>query len=335
MNSSVGQTSIRFPQVSFKTTKQELCQAWAQRYIRQVDRGNTEPICAVDSRQEIADKLRQVLRNLSAKAWGKTEELIAKEVIRHQINPGFIDPWAISQDVCRVYSATLKQYAEGIKAEWFALDVAQQIGQIRDRYTAHDPRVIGVVSMQFHYTGQLLLGCTYGNQKAELEPYFKAIDDHLYLPLKRTYEAAAAYEYDALELKAIRRLMPASSQMAVQIVDQASIAFPHYHSYSGPLASSLVRISSIRDVEMFQVYLWVCLLEGNEAIVQQELFPLCVMLYPVLNVRWELVRYMLILLEHEIGRRLEPAQWKQFKPHLANLKRMFSTAVFPSQLRFA
>jgi hypothetical protein len=41
---------------------------------------------------------------------------------------------------------------------------------------------------------------------------------------------------------------------------------------------------------MFQVYLWVCVLEDTISSGQQELFPLCVMLYPRLNVRWELVQ---------------------------------------------
>lgn len=327
-------TSVNCPPPA-NVPEQEFYQAWAQRYVRRVHQTPSEPVRSVDGRQAVAAKLGQALRGVSAQAWQKTEYLIGKEVVRHQINPDYVDPWSISQDVYRVYEAALHSYGVGTAAERFAVNWAQHLGEIRDRYTAQDPRVIAFVSMQFHYTGQLLLGHTHRQQTRDLELYFKAIDDHLYMPLQRAYNAAAVYSYTAPELESIRRLMPASSEIAHKIVNQVLTAFPNHHSHSGPLASSLVKLSSVRDVEMFQTYLWVCLLEGKATVVQHELFPLCVMLYPVLNVRWELVRYMLMLLEHEIGRRLEPAQWRQFKPYLDTLRVMFSTAVFPNQLCLA
>ncbi|HEY9887941.1 MAG TPA: hypothetical protein V6D02_06030, partial [Candidatus Obscuribacterales bacterium] len=266
-------------------------QAWAQRYIRQVSQVELEPVRAVDDRTAVAQKLKRLLRSVSAEAWKKTEGLIAHEVVRHQIEPEAVDPWAIAQDVHHIFELTLKQYAESVRPERFAVAIAGRLGAIRDRYTRDDARVIAFVSMQFHYTGQLLLGHTHRAQQPALELYFKAIDDYLYMPLSRAYRAAAHHPYSAPQLKAVQRLLPNSSKIAHKIADQVVTAFPHYHSYSGPLASSLVRASSVRDVEMFQTYLWVCVLEGDAAIVQQELFPLCVMLYPVLNVRWELVRY--------------------------------------------
>jgi hypothetical protein len=36
-----------------------------------------------------------------------------------------------------------------------AMAIAAQVGELRRKYTAIDPRVIGFASMQFHYTGQL------------------------------------------------------------------------------------------------------------------------------------------------------------------------------------
>jgi hypothetical protein len=86
---------------------------------------------------------------------------------------------------------------------------------------------------------------------------------------------------------------------------------------------------------MFQTYLWVSLLEGNVSAVQQELFPLCIMLYPVLNVRWELVRYMLMLLDHELGRHLSPQEWKQVRAYLSSMQVMFSTDVLGDRVCLA
>jgi hypothetical protein len=91
-------------------------------------------------------------------------------------------------------------------------------------------------------------------------------------------------------------------------------------------------VSSIRDVEMFQVYLWICVLENSIAAIQQELFPLCVMLYPPLKVRWELVRQMLHLLGNELQTRLTPPQQALFMPYFQSLWELFSPDVFPETL---
>jgi hypothetical protein len=83
---------------------------------------------------------------------------------------------------------------------------------------------------------------------------------------------------------------------------------------------------------MFQVYLWVCVLEHSVAAIQQELFPLCVMLYPPLKVRWELVRQMLHLIGMELKKRLEPQQVSLFMPYFQSLWELFSPEVFPDSL---
>ncbi|WP_008318984.1 hypothetical protein [Leptolyngbya sp. PCC 6406] len=312
------------------------CKAWAQRYIRQVDAaGATEVIQTRDDRAVIAAKLQQDLRSVSVKAWGKAEHLLEKEIIRHQIPSELIDPWGISQDIYRIYLETLNHYADGVAPERFAIAIAGQIGDLRHQYTVHDPRVIGFASMQFHYTGQLLLQGLPFDQRTGLNLYFKAVDDHLYMPIQRTYQAAANYAYDDPQLRTVRRLLGSSSSIAHRIVDQVLKAFPNHHCYSGPLGATQVRISSLRDVEMFQTYLWVCLLENSISAVQRELFPLCTMLYPVLNVRWELVRYMLMLLDHELSRQLDARSWKQLREYLNSLRVMFSAEVFDNQVCFA
>lgn len=80
-----------------------------------------------------------------------------------------------------------------------------------------------------------------------------------------------------------------------------------YRFYIGFLSDSAVKTSSIRDVKMFQVYLWACGLQEISAI-KQELFPSFVMLYLTLKVQWELIRQMLHLLGQEIRDRLTPKQ---------------------------
>ena len=78
-----------------------------------------------------------------------------------------------------------------------------------------------------------------------------------------------------------------------------------------------------------QVYLCLCVLERSVASIQQELFPLCVMLYPPLKVSWELVRTLLRLLNQEIHSYLDEQHIHIFAPYLTALSEMFGDDVLP------
>lgn len=322
-----------------------LSKIWAKKYVRTLQEPTPKDAVSVeiDLRSQVSQQLRKQLRNLSAQAWTKTEYLLAKEIFRHQLVTDDLDPWAISGDVHDVYMKAFESYAMSMTPERFAVTIAADLGRIRERFTETDPRVIGFVSMQFHYTGQLLLdqatelvaaassaGTDSVNLLSSLRQYFKAIDDHLYMPLQRAYDAAASYPYGALELQIVQRLLPQSSAIARRVVKQIMIAFPKHECHSGSLESEVVQQSSIRDTEMFQTYLWVSLLENNLSSVQQELFPLCIMLYPMFNVPWDMVRSMLMLIELEFSRLLQPHELTKCSSYLTSLKMMFDPDVVDS-----
>lgn len=311
------------------STLSSFSKAWAVRYVQVVNRPQEVPKFSNDAelRTTVAQNLHQVLRSVSAQAWNKTEQLLAEEVIRHQLHPDVIDPWAIAGDVFHIFDKAFESYAAVMSPERFAVNISPELGDIRAKFTADDPRVIGFVSMQFHYTGQLLLNTLEPEQQDLLKLYFKAIDDHLYMPLQRAYDAAASYPYISPELSVVRTLLPESSEIAQRVVNQVLQAFPNHQCYSGALKSATVKASSIRDAEMFQTYLWVCLLEKNVSVVQHELFPLCVMLYPTFNVRWEIVRYMLKLLQREFGLILTPSQLALCASNFDLLQSIFSADV--------
>jgi hypothetical protein len=79
---------------------------------------------------------------------------------------------------------------------------------------------------------------------------------------------------------------------------------------------------------MFQVYLCLCVLEDDMRSVQQELFPLCVMLYPNLRVSWRLVQDMLKTMGWDMHDRLPPDYMAIFLPYLRTLTEMFSSDIF-------
>ncbi|WOD41590.1 hypothetical protein [Nodosilinea sp. E11] len=311
-----------------------LPEVWAKKYIKGLYRQD-QALLSLDrshSRQDVAQNLIDILRSVSARAWNKTENLLAHEVRRHQLDASLIDPWTVSKDVHSVYEDTLAAYAQKVTPQQFSVTASKRLGAIRQQHTAVDPRVIGFISMQFHYCGQMLSAEAPESERETLQSYFKVVDDLLYMPLNRAYAAAANYDYDDPRLETVRLALPATTHIAHSIVNRVIELCPDYATYTGPLSASVVRASSIRDVEMFQIYLWTCMLENNISAIAQELFPLCVMLYPTLKVNWGLVRLMVNLLDQELSACVGSANVRYYEPHYDAMLSMFSPSIFPDPL---
>jgi hypothetical protein len=323
---------------SEKSALHSLAALWARKYIISLTTRdeaeklrrdkNLIEITSKEGRENTAQTLIRNLTLASAQAWSKTETLLSNEVKRHGINSELINPWQIAEDSHKLFQKALEAYSDRLTARRLSVILGADFGRIRRKYTAHDPRTLGFVSMQFHYTGIMLLEQLSLPEQALFAPYVKVMDDHLYMPLRDAYEAAGNYELDSPLLIAVQKLLPISTRIAHAVCNQVCRLRPDYESYSGPLGSTTVRTSSVRDVEMFQVYLCLCVLENSIRSVQQELFPLCVMLYPRLGVRWELVQEMLRVMGWEMHDRMDPDHLAIFLPYLKALTEMFALDVF-------
>ncbi|WP_246564585.1 hypothetical protein [Leptothoe spongobia] len=309
----------------------KMAELWARKYLGSLEARSQSWANGfeVKPRIVIARRLVSELRTASAKAWHLTESLLAYEVQRHGINATLIDPWKVSKDVHTVYVKALAAYGKEISPQRLSVKISGALGKLRQRYTAVDPRLIGFVSMQFHYCGKILVDSAPSIERKILMSYFKVIDDHLYMPLQRAYNAAAHYSYGDERLTVIQTLLPHITTIAKNVVTRVNQLYPNYCSYTDRLNNPLVQISSIRDAEMFQVYLWTCVLEQRFDSIQEELFPLCVMLYPTLKVNWELVRQMLHLLAREFKDYVTHNQMLFYAPYQDALWEMFSPNIFP------
>ena len=315
-----------------------LAMLWARRYyISVVNRKAAEQLSqsssphdltSAEGRQQTANTMLKHLPLASAQAWTLTENLLSKEVSAHGINSNLLHPLQIATDSQTLFKKALDAYAEGLTPRRLSVVIGSESGTIRQKYTADDPRVIGFVSMQFHYTGHALMeGLTLPEQTL-FAPYLKVMDDHMYMQLRDAYLAAADYPLDSPVLKAVQRLLPVSTAIARSVCAKIRRINPTYQSYNGFLNAEMVKTSSIRDVEMFQVYLCLCVLEESIRSVQRELFPLCVMLYPPLKVEWRLVQDMLQALTWEMADQLETEDMAVFVPYLRLLSDIFSKEVF-------
>ncbi len=311
---------------------------WARKYMKNihVDTVETLPqtkdsklleIGSLKWRVQSASILRESLVSASVEAIDYTQLLLSQAIKRHKINPKLIDVWKIAADSCEIHGKILDVYSQTENPGYQVVKIGQDIGAMRQKYTAIDPRVIGVVSMQFYYTTQFLVKDVSAIEKDFLSSYFKVIDDYLYMPLHRCYESAANHSYDSPSLQAVRELLGKNTEIATKVFQRIYELNPNYCSRSGALNSPSIKASTIRDVEMFQVYLWLSVLEGNVAVIQQELLPICVMLYPILGVKWELVWQMFNCLNQEFSARLEPHKLETILPYFRAMYEIFSQAV--------
>jgi hypothetical protein len=76
--------------------------------------------------------------------------------------------------------------------------------------------------------------------------------------------------------------------------------FPKVAMRRGRLNHPGVQHSCIRDLNMFQAYLWLCVLQGDLAPVEDELLYLCTMVMPRVGVPWEMIAQWNELLMAEI-----------------------------------
>jgi hypothetical protein len=313
-----------------------LAQQWAKKYLEnlsapqtQMFEDATDPIATKKGVRAIAaDRLLSSLQKVSLKAWSQTDALLADEINRHHIDRSLINSWEISQDAIYIYEKALELYTQHTSYSQVPFLMGPDIAKIRKKYTQNDPRVIGFVSMQFHYTSALLKNQLSPIEKTLLANCFQVIDDHLYMPLHRAYDAAAQRPENDPALVVVKRLIDCSGEISDRIVEQVAQMYPSYRTYSGVLSDPVIRISSRRDTEMFQIYLFVCLLEGSFSIVEDELFPLCIMLYPKLKVHWELIRQMLQCFGQEANAQLGDHLFAVLTPYLQSLRDMFSPEVF-------
>lgn len=310
-----------------------LAQVWAKRYVEKLGSTDLLPDISVENvdgpqgRVQTATKLSNALKFSTASAWAKTEKLLAEQVSRHRIDLALINPWEIAEDTHQIYEQMLQDYQDSLPANKLTITIGSKIGRMRQKYTSQDPRILGFVSMQFHYSGQLLLAELSEAEQQLVSPYLKVLDDHLYMPLQRAYEAAGDYSLVSPIITAVEHLLAESTNIAWAVYSQVLDAYPEHQCLTGPLSSQPVSISSIRDIEMFLIYLCLCTLETEIHSLRDELFPLCVMLYPPLKVDWELIRLMFKLMRRQIQLSLRPSDICVLLPNLDAMAMMFSPIV--------
>ncbi len=208
------------------------------------------------------------------------------------------------------------------------LDAVEPV--LRDLREQHfideDPRVIGFVTTQFHFTAKALFGRLGAWDQVLLSPYFQFAEEQVCIPWQQICYIADRHAADAPELRLVEKMLGNSDGIAFTVYETARQRLGGERTLRGDLTHPGVIASTIRDLNMFQAYLLLAILEGKLTAIEEHLLPLCLMVFPMVKVSWEFVDQALQLLVAEIKSRLSPAEWERVCPLTAGLLDMFATS---------
>jgi len=320
--------------ISKSPSVERLVKLWAERYTVDVSSLSKNPkfygqlmkAASPEYRALTAAKLlNNVIYRTSNQAGTQAKSL-------YEYIPDIIDSHLgqrINQFACQVYQKLLEVYQQQsgmvvtpiaikttneVVSEQVSLSLsaipnieklANELEQLLLKYqnqhvTAKDWRVVGFLTTLFNFTNKLLINELTPVEKVLLCPYFKFVEEQVAIPWQRVCAAAAKHELGSPALTLVEQMLPMSSEIGSTVYCQLLQLFPDHRSLRGGLSDPDVAHSCLRDLDMFQAYLWLSVLEESIRPVEHELVPLCVMVMPSVGVKWEMIDKWKRLLVDEI-----------------------------------
>ncbi|MBW4624712.1 MAG: hypothetical protein KME49_04160 [Brasilonema octagenarum HA4186-MV1] len=337
-----------------------LINLWAQRYTVDVSSLSKNPkfygelikAALPEARALTAAKLlNKVLARTTNQA-----SIQAKSI--HEYIPDIIDSHSeqrITQFACKVYQKLLKVYQQqsGIlviptsretttnddqqttlllhtipNIEKLVNEMEELLLRYQEQHVmARDRRVVGFLTTLFNFINQSLISELTSVEKVLLCPYFKFIEEYVATPWVRVCAAAAKHQLGSPALTLVKQMLPMASEISSMVYCQLLELLLNHCSLRGKLGDPQVTHSCLRDLDMFQGYLWLCVLEDSLKPIEQELVPLCVMVMPSVGVKWEMTDKWKRFLVDEIESRVQ----LEHKPLLLHYTQGMEEAFFAAR----
>jgi hypothetical protein len=211
------------------------------------------------------------------------------------------------------------------EVEALSSELQPVLSEMQARHLAdEDPRTIGFVTTQIHYSTRAILKRLAPVERTLLNAYFQLAEEQVCIPWQEVCALAMRYEQTAPEILLLESLFPHSDEIAIAVVQKLRSQFPQFRSRNGSWQDAQILASMLRDLNMFQVYLWLCLLHQDLSAITVRLLPLCLVVFPTVNVPWEFVDQTVRTLVAELRSRMTEPQWYLVQPYTAGLIEMFS-----------
>ena len=189
--------------------------------------------------------------------------------------------------------------------------------------TSKHLRAIGFLTTQMHLSRQRILNRLSIYERVWLTPYFQLAEELLCMPWYRVCEAASRYSSNSSAAAVVAKMLPMTDNIAIAVYQRVLRTYPKYTSRQGRIQSAAVQASMIQDLSMFQLYIWLSLLEDNLSVVQRELLPLCLLVLPCSNVCWRLVQQCIQWLGEEMHPYLTSHETLMVSSYIKPIQRLF------------
>lgn len=246
----------------------------------------------------------------------------------------------LAQSVEQVYETVLQVYEQQSQSfgdtrnsmenwlsaiETLSIELQPVLQKMQQQHLAdEDPRTIGFVTTQFHFSTEKILKRLNLIEQTLLGSYFRLAEEQICIPWKEICELANQCDRVSPEMLLIEQLLPESDAIADTVYEQARNQFPQFKSRRGSWDNLQIRTSMMRDLNMFQAYLWLCVLQRDLSVIAVRLLPLCMIVFPSVNVSWEFIDQTLRLLVIEVRSRLTQRQWSIVQPYAIGLIDVFA-----------
>ncbi len=202
--------------------------------------------------------------------------------------------------------------------------LAPLLNDLREAHLVdEDPRTIGFVTTQFHFTTKAIFKRLKKWDQVLLYPYLQFAEEQVCIPWQEVCQMALRYPAHSPEVLMVEAMIQMSDRIAFAVYQQGRQQLPEMRSSRGDMSHPEVAASIVRDTNMFQGYLWLSFLQGDMSAVQNRLLPLCLMVFPSVGVSWEWVYQMLEMMIEQVKNQLTPLQWEAVRPVAEQLLETF------------
>ena len=321
------QTLVNRPAVEWAKTYWSFVKSSEKQKGIESDENNTDFTLVDTLRTKTTEKIRANLTVLCQLAWSNVENLLGGGKEYHFVGEHLLEPEKFIPDSFLIYTKIVNAFADYESPACLSEIVGRDLIALRNKCIQEDSLVLGFMVMQFCSVSKNILGCLSSEERLLFAPYLQVVDDYLYLPIGELDCLISNYESNSPILLAVQHLIGQINPISHAVYERVSCIHSKYRSRNGMLKDAEIRRSSIRDVKLFLIYLCLCVLEGSMRPLQQELFPLCVILYPKLHVSWQLVQDMLLVLFWQVSDRLDDQDIVMFLPYFRTINKVFSDEV--------
>jgi hypothetical protein len=337
---------------SVKTpTVDRLLNLWAQRYTVDLPSVSLEKGASFESllkasspegRALTAIKLKDNVLDINCNmAWIQTKTL-------YSYIPNILDlneARRITQFAFRVYRKLLEIYKkQSINTDYFsaesngnsltlwAIPAVEELAYALEpilmvfqeqHIASKDWRALGFLTTQLNFSNSLILKKLTPAEKVLLASYLNFVEEQVAMPWQRVCHKSAKYKLNSPEFIIVEQMLPKARDIAESVYNRLGELLPNHRSRRGTLSDSGVKHSCLRDLNMFQAYLWLCFLEKSMAPFEEELLPLCQMVVEGVEIKWEMTEKWCQVLADEVISRVNPEQKALLLPYAERMHEIF------------